>query len=118
MNDSNNNFSTAILVTRNGMGHADRELQHKLITTWLTMLAEDDRLPGVICFYAEGVYLVTDGSPVLEQLAGLEARGVRLIVCNTCLKHYGLTDKLRVGIVGGMHDILEAQLQAQKVISL
>jgi len=51
-------------------------------------------------------------------LKALEAKGVRLIVCNTCLKYFDLTDKLRVGIVGGLHDIIAAQWHARKVITL
>jgi hypothetical protein len=41
-----------------------------------------------------------------------------LIVCSTCLNYFNLTDKVQVGIVGGMGDILEAQIKADKVITL
>lgn len=44
--------------------------------------------------------------------------GVRLISCVTCLKYYGLAERVRVGVVGGMHDILEVQRRAQKVITI
>ena len=71
-----------------------------------------------MCFYAEGVHLVVDGSPLIETLASLEAKGVRLVICNTCLNYYGLSDQLAVGIVGGMTDIIEAQRRAGKVITL
>ena len=111
-------YSTAILITRNGMGHAEADLQQQLISTYLTMLADHGYHPGVVCFYADGVKLVVEGSPVLDQLRSLEAQEVRLIVCNTCLKYYHLEDKVQVGIVGGMHDIIEAQWQARKVISI
>jgi DsrE/DsrF-like family len=109
---------TVILVTRNGMGDAEQELQHKLITTYLTLLDDHDILPGAICFYTRGVQLVVDGSPVLEILGSLEKKGVHLILCSTCLNYYNLADKVRVGIVGGMGDILEAQYRADKVITL
>jgi len=109
---------TVLLITRNGMGTADQILQHKLIDTYLKLLDEHNLLPGAICFYTEGVRLVVDGSPVLETLLSLEKKGVRLILCSTCLNYYSLLDKVRVGIVGGMGDILEAQQKAGKVISL
>ncbi len=48
----------------------------------------------------------------------MEQEGVRLIICSTCLDYFGLTDKVRVGIVGGMPDIIEAQGKAGKVITL
>ncbi len=107
-----------ILVTRDGMGQADPELQHTLVNKYFQLLLDDGKLPGAICFYAEGVRLVCEGSPVLEQLHALEAEGVLLVVCNTCLNFYGLTDQRRVGIAGGMGDIIEAQWQAAKVISI
>lgn len=109
---------TAILFTRNGMGDAPPELQHKLASTYLNLLNENDLLPNVICFYTDGVKLVVEGSPVLEQLRALEAKGVRLVICQTCLNFYGLIDKVQVGIVGGMTDIIEAQWRADKVIAL
>ena len=107
-----------ILVTANGMGQGDQELQHKLIKTYLTLLNESDYLPSVIAFYTDGVKLLVSDSPVLEQLKALEAKSVRLIACGTCMDHYGLSDDLQVGIVGGMTDIIEAQWRAEKVITL
>jgi len=73
-------------------------------------------LPKVICFYTDGVKLACDGSPVLEELAQLEQRGVHLILCQTCLNTFGLSDQVRLGIVGGMGDIITAMWQADKVI--
>jgi hypothetical protein len=85
MPDSQPNRSTVILVTRNGMGHADQKLQHKLMFTYFKLLDDSDTLPAVICFYAEGVKLATTGSPVIDTLKVLEAKGVHLVLCSTCL---------------------------------
>jgi intracellular sulfur oxidation DsrE/DsrF family protein len=109
---------TIISVTREGMGSADVALQHKLLDTYLKLLIENDTLPAVICFYTDGVKLVVEGSPLLERLTEIEQKGVRLIVCLTCLNHFDLADKVKVGIVGGMGDIIEAQTRASKVIML
>lgn len=109
---------TVVLINSNGMGRGDTELQHKLIGTYLRLLKENDYLPAAICFYTEGVRLVVEGSPVLEQLQTLEEAGVRLVICSTCLNHYELQEKVRVGLVGGMNDILEYQWSAEKVITL
>ncbi len=109
---------TVILLTRNGMGEADQVLQYKLIDTYLKLLDEHNILPGAICFYTEAVHLVVEGSPVLETLQSLEKKGVRLILCSTCLNYFELADQVKVGIVGGMGDILEAQRLAGKVITL
>ena len=107
-----------IQVTNDGMGAADAELQHTLLRKYLLLLQQNGTLPSAICFYTSGVKMVIEGSPVLEVLQSLEAHGVRLIVCKTCLDYFGLLEKVRVGIVGGMGDIIAAQWLADKVISL
>jgi intracellular sulfur oxidation DsrE/DsrF family protein len=109
---------TVLLITRNGMGSAEVELQHRLLTNYLRLLLENGTLPGAICFYTDGVRLVTEGSPVLELLRQLEAKGVHLIVCQTCINYFALADRVRAGVVGGMGDILAAQAKAAKVITL
>ncbi len=109
---------TVILITREGMGHAPAALQLTLLGKYFELLLQGGDLPNAICFYTEAVKLVVEGSPLLESLHALEARGVRLIVCSTCLNFFGLQDKARAGIVGGMTDILEAQQKAGKVITL
>jgi hypothetical protein len=107
-----------ILITRNGMGSADEKLQLMLIAKYFELLLHNGNLPSAICFYTDGVRLVCEGSPVIEQLQKLESSSVRLISCSTCLNYFGLQDKVQVGIVGGMGDILEAQTRAEKVISI
>jgi intracellular sulfur oxidation DsrE/DsrF family protein len=118
MTETPTGSSTVILVTNDGMGKADTELQHKLAGTYFRLINEHDLLPAVICFYTDGVKLVCEGSPVLDVLRDLEEKGVRLVVCSTCLNYFELTDQVAVGIVGGMADIIDAQWQAEKVITL
>ena len=109
---------TVILITRNGMGSAQPELQLKLMETYLKLLDENNILPAAICFYTDGVKLVVSGSPVIGPLKSLEAKGVRLILCSTCLNFLNLSDQVQVGMTGGMTDIIEAQFKAAKVISI
>jgi intracellular sulfur oxidation DsrE/DsrF family protein len=113
-----NNPSTVVLINNDGMGSAEEPLRHKLLRVYLTMLQENGLYPGAICFYAGGVKMVAEGSPVLDLLRTLEEKGVRLIICSTCLEYFGLRDKVAVGIVGGMNDIVLAQWMANKVITL
>ena len=107
-----------ILFTNNGMGNGPQDLQLTLIGKYLELLDLQNDLPAAICFYTEGVRLVTEGSPVIEKLRALEGKGVRLIICSTCLNYFSLAEKIKIGIVGGMGDILAAQWQAGKVITL
>ena len=109
---------TVILISNNGMGKGPQDLQLTLIGKYLELLDQQIELPAAICFYTEGVRLVAEGSTVIEKLNALEEKGVRLIVCSTCLDYLGLAEKIKIGIVGGMGDILEAQWKAGKVITL
>ena len=51
-----------------------------------------------------------------EDLKNMEAQGVEIRTCGTCLNYYGLTDKLAVGSVTNMYDIVETMTSAGKVI--
>ncbi len=54
----------------------------------------------------------------MERLKALEERGVQLIACGTCLDYFGLKGKVVAGEVGGMAAILEAIVEAGKVLSV
>ncbi|HSL46361.1 MAG TPA: DsrE family protein [Anaerolineales bacterium] len=110
--------NTVILVPSNGMGKADEKLQQVLFGKYIELLSQNVSLPSAICFYTDGVKLVCEGSPVIEPLRQLENQGVRLIICSTCLGYFELTGNVQTGIVGGMGDILEAQIKADKVITI
>jgi len=109
---------TILLFTRAGMGDAPAGLQQALAQKFLALTLESGSLPAKILFYTEGVRLACGGSPVLDALRELEARGVELVLCQTCLTFFGLAGEVQVGVVGGMGDILEALQKAGKVVSL
>lgn len=110
--------NTIIQVTGEGMGQGERDLRLKLISKYFQLLAESNILPNMIFFYNEGVKLTIEDSPLLPLLHTLEEKGVRIVVCSTCLGYYHLVENLAVGIAGGMTDLIEAQAMAEKVITL
>lgn len=113
------NDGTVIVINRGGMGHGDAALtRDKLAPAFFNMLDLGEKLPTAICFYAEGVQLTLDDSPVLEELKSLESKGVELIVCTTCLNFYDVMDRLSVGNAGGMKEIVDSQWGAAKVITI
>ena len=109
---------TVLLFTRNGMGQAPEELQQGLARKFLGLLEQSGQLPAKILFYTDGVKLACQGSPVVELLQTIEAQGVELVLCKTCLDYFHLADQVAVGIVGGMPDIIEAMQKAGKVVCL
>ena len=109
---------TTIVFNKHGMGDAPSELSHLLAKNYLKLISEELELPTYICFYAEGVKLTTEGSAVLEELKKLESMGIHLLICKTCLGFYDLLDKVEVGTVATMMDIMGAQNTSSKVITL
>ena len=110
--------NTLIQINQNEMGSGDETLSLILIKNYLKLINEERYVPQVIAFYNAGIKLVCEGSTVLEELKALEARGVKLMVCKTCLNHFNLSDKQVIGIAGTMMDIIEIQKVASKVITV
>jgi len=111
--------SIVVVFKTDGMGtSSDQPLKEKLALTFLTLTNQMAPLPKAICFYTDGVKLACEGSPVLAELVTLEESGVPLILCQTCLNTYELSDQVQVGIVGGMGDIITAMWQADSVIMI
>lgn len=110
--------STVILFTSNGMSNAPEELSQTLVKNYLSLLKEEKKLPAALLFYGEGVKLVCESSQVLDSLTCLEEKGIHLIACKTCLNYFGITDRIKVGRIGTMADILTLQMEAGKVITV
>lgn len=108
---------TLVLFTRFGMGDAPVELQHKLAVNFATLLTQDCP-PGALVFYGEGVKLVCEGSPVLDQLRVLAEKGSPLLVCRSSLDALALHASVRVGLVLPLCDIVEMMTRAGKVIAV
>jgi len=110
--------NTIILITHNGLGESDTEQGRTLIKKYLRVLNENNYIPFAICFYTAGVKLVIEGSHVLDELKILGSKGVKLFICSTCLIHYDIFEKVKVGTICGMPDIIKTQWNAEKVITL
>ena len=98
------------------MGTGSEELGRALLKAFVFALTQQDRLPKTILFYNGGAALTCEGSPMLEDLKALEAQGVEIMTCGTCLNFYGLTEKLAVGSVTNMYVIVEKLTQAGNVV--
>ena len=105
-----------VVVSSDRMGTGNDELGKVLIKGFIFAVTQLDTLPKAMLFYNGGVTLTTEGSPALEDLKSLEAQGVEIMSCGTCLDYYGLKDKLVVGNVTNMYNIVETQAKAAKVI--
>ena len=105
-----------IAVDTATMGRGNDELGKALMKGFLFAVTQLDTLPKTMLFYNGGATLTTEGSDSLEDLKSLEAQGVKIKTCGTCLNYYGLTEKLQVGEVTNMYDIAETLSKAGKVV--
>ncbi len=108
--------NVVVAVTSSCMGVGNDELGATLMKGFLFALTQQDVLPATILFYNGGASLTTEGSASLEDLKSLEAQGVEILTCGTCLNYYGLGDKLQVGGVTNMYSIAEKLTGADLVV--
>lgn len=107
---------TLVLITTPTLGRGDDVLGLKLMHTFLSTLPEmGDRLWRVVLLNG-GVTLAATPGPALEALQKLAASGVSVLVCGTCLAHYGLSDAKAVGDTSNMLDIVTSLDLADKII--
>ena len=59
---------------------------------------------------------LTAGGPALEKLKALAEAGCSILVCGTCLDHFGLLDKKQVGDTTNMLDIITSMQLADKIV--
>ncbi len=107
---------TVIVLSSDKMGEGDEKLGHTLMKGFIYALTELEQLPETVLMYNRGVKLAVEGSESLADLKLMEAQGVEILSCGTCLGHYQLTEELGVGSITNMYTIVEKLSQAGKVI--
>lgn len=105
-----------VVIASGTMGGGNDSLGTVLMKGFLYALSQMDILPEKILFYNGGVKWTTEESEVLDDLKSMEAQGVEILSCGTCLDYYRCADKLMVGQVTNMYSIVEAMMQADKII--
>lgn len=108
--------NTVVVIASPRMGEGNDELGAVLMKGFLYALTQLDELPETILFYNGGATLTCEGSASLEDLKSLEAQGVEILTCGTCLNYYETSDKLRVGEVTNMYTIAEKMTGAGKLV--
>ena len=106
------------LISSNTLGTGDDQLGAILMKSFFVSLQEQEPLPQTLLLLNGGVHLAAEGSPVLPGLQELSRRGVKILVCGTCLDFFHLKDKLAVGSVTNMYSILQELAGAGRAITL
>ena len=81
-------------------------------------LVESDTTPDAIYCVNNGVKLTIDGSDVTEPLTELANRGTDIASCGLCLEYFDAKDKLSVGRVSNMLELVNALEGAGNIIRL
>ena len=108
--------NTVVAIDTAVMGRGDDELGKTLMIGFIYALSQLEELPKTILFYNGGAGIPIEGSVSVEDLKSMEAQGVEIMTCGTCLNFYGLTEKLAVGQIANMYSIVEKLNGAAKVI--
>jgi selenium metabolism protein YedF len=107
--------SKTFLIQSEGLGRGDDELGHILMVNFLRLLGESAEKPAALLFWNAGVLLVCEDSWALAHLKTLEAKGVEILACTTCLEYYELTDKLAAGKPTDMVKTIQSMLASEMV---
>jgi selenium metabolism protein YedF len=107
---------TVAFIAADQMGSGDPELGRILLKNLLFTMAESATPPDTLLFVNAGVKLTVAGSEVLEPLEKLVCMGVDVASCGLCLDFFHMKDKLTVGRVTNMVEILDSMQNAGRVI--
>jgi selenium metabolism protein YedF len=100
------------------MGRGDDQLGAGLMKAFISTLTEMGPALWRLMFVNSGVKLACQGSEALPALQELEAAGVSILVCGTCLTHFDLLESKQVGETTNMLDIVTSLQVAGKVITV
>jgi len=109
---------TMLMVGTDRMGYGDDALGLKLMVNFMSTLKEMREELWRLVLVNNGVKLTIEGSKVLPALKELEEDGIHIMVCGTCLTHFNLLDKKKVGETTNMLDIVTSMQLADKVVNL
>lgn len=107
-----------VVLSSDIMGRGEEELGKLLIKAFLNTLSETESLPWRLVLFNRGVLLAVRGADTVPALSTLAERGVEILVCGTCLDYFGAKEKVAVGTVSNMFEILETMLVASNSVSI
>ena len=112
-------MSTTYLITSDTIGHQDQELGKRLMHNFFMKLLETGEKPTHILFLERGVHLLLPEFSAAGALHILERESeIMLLACATCLDFYQIKEKIVVGQVSSMPEIIEVLGESDKVIHL
>lgn len=107
-----------VMCATDRIGFGDDALGLKLMVNFIRTLKEMGDDLWRLVLVNNGVKLAVEGAEVLDDLRAYEAEGLKILVCGTCLDHFGLLEKKQVGETTNMLDIVTAMQLADKTVNI
>ena len=107
-----------IFISSDKIGNGNDELGAVLMKGFIYTLTESKPYPKSILLVNSGVKLSTENYDTIENLKILEAAGVEILSCGTCLDYYGLKGSLKLGSVTNMYTIVDIMKNSLQTISI
>jgi hypothetical protein len=98
------------------IGDADGLLADQLLREYLQALIDHPEPPLALLFYASGVRLTLDGSPVLDHLRSLLERGTDLLACRSSLSSIAPGRQPAVGRAAPLAHLIDQMRQAHVLL--
>jgi len=105
-----------VYINSDLLGVGDEALGSFLMKAFLKTLLDLEKKPDRLILINSGVRLASEGSEVLETLTKLSEAGTEIVSCGTCLDFYKLREKMSVGTISNMYDIIQSMLEADRLI--
>lgn len=109
-------YGTVAVISSDVMGAGSDELGRKLMKAFIFALGQQDVLPDTLIFFNGGAHFTCEGSESLPDIVAMEEQGTKVFTCGTCLDYYGLKEKLSVGSISNMYDIVEMMEDSDRLI--
>lgn len=110
--------SWALLLLSDKIGGDSGGLGDVLMKAFLGTVAQSENPPRAVALMNDGVKMALRDKSTFDSLDELARKGVSLLICGTCTKHFGITDKIEIGVISNMFEITEAIFGTSKPIVL
>ncbi len=111
------NKEFVLVITSATLGEGEPDLGGKLAESFFKVLSDSERVPAQVIFINSGIFLTTEGSPIVDSLKTLEKQGTEVVSCTTCLNYLDRVDKILVGRSVDMKDTVDAITNHDRVVT-
>lgn len=110
--------SLTLLITRERLGDGAEELGAMLMKGFVFALTELPQPPKAVVFLNGGARLTSQGAATVPDLQTLAQKGTQIYTCGTCVNFFGIKEKLAVGEITDMMNIVRMMAEPGRAVTL